>query len=130
SACIEVGAGLSFLIVPSVSLTLLLGLSVAVPEVLLVGRITGAALLAIGVASWIGRGDIQGRAQTASISGLRLYDVAAAVLLGYAGLALSLAGVLLWPAVGLHSALAVWCLACLWRKPPGGTGADPGNGRP
>jgi hypothetical protein len=41
------------------------------------------------------------------------YDVAAAVILAYAGLSLSFVGVALWPAVVLHAALAVWCVLCL-----------------
>jgi hypothetical protein len=113
TAVIEVGAGLALLIVPSVPLELLLGVSVAVPETLLIGRVTGAALLAIGVASWLARGDRQGHAQLGVLTGVLIYDGAAAALLGYAGLAMSMAGALLWPAVVIHSALAVWCLMCL-----------------
>jgi hypothetical protein len=119
TAVIEVGAGLALLVVPSVPFALLLGVSVAVPEALLVGRVTGAALLAIGVASWLARGDSQGRAQRGVLTGVLIYDGGAAAVLGYAGLATSMAGALLWPAVVLHTALAVWCLACLCVKPPG-----------
>ncbi len=46
-----------------------------------------------------------------------LYDVAAVAVLAYAGFGFGLHGVGLWPAVILHSAMAVWCSACLWRRP-------------
>jgi hypothetical protein len=124
TAFIEVGTGLALLVVPSVPLALLLGVSVAVPEALLVGRVAGAALLALGVASWLGRDDRQGRAQLGLLTGLLIYDGVAAALLGYAGLGMSMAGTLLWPAVVLHTALAAWCLVCLCVKPPARWGTD------
>ena len=46
-----------------------------------------------------------------------IYDVAAAAILTYAALFMGLAGIALWPAVALHGALGVWCVACLWDKP-------------
>ena len=117
TAFTEVGTGLALLVVPSVPLALLLGVSATVPEALLIGRVTGAALLAIGVASWLARGDRQGPAQLGVLTGVLIYDGAAAALLAYAGLVLSMAGALLWPAVVIHTALAVWCLACLRSGP-------------
>ena len=44
------------------------------------------------------------------VMGALIYDLAAAALLACAGLFANLAGVLLWPAVALHAALAVWCV--------------------
>jgi hypothetical protein len=116
TALLEVGAGLALLTVPSDALTLLLGVSVTAPEGLVIGRVTGSALLAIGVSSWLARGDRRGGAQRGVLVGVLIYDGAAAALLAYAGLVLSLTGVLLWPAVALHTALAAWCLACLCSK--------------
>lgn len=43
------------------------------------------------------------------------YNLAAAALLAYAGIQLSMAGAGLWPAVLLHAALAVWSVL-LFRK--------------
>jgi hypothetical protein len=40
------------------------------------------------------------------------YNLAAAILLTHAGIGLSLAGILLWPAVILHVILAAWCMVC------------------
>jgi hypothetical protein len=116
TAFVEVGAGLVLLFLPAVALDLLLGVSQPSVETLFVGRITGAALLALGVISWLGRGDKRSPAQRGVLVGVLIYDAAAAVLLAYAGLELSMAGVALWPAVLLHTALAGWCVACLWRQ--------------
>ena len=88
------------------------------PETTCCARIAGAALLATGVACWIGRSDTQSSAQVGLLIGVLIYDVAAAVILAYTGLYLSLAGIALWPAVVLHAVLAVWCVVCLTVKRP------------
>jgi hypothetical protein len=116
-AFLEGGTGLLLLVLPSVPLVLLLGVDQAGPETILVGRVTGAALLAIAVACWLGRRDRLGPAQLGLLAGALVYGTGAAVLLAYAGLALGLAGVALWPAVVLHAALALWCGACLRAGP-------------
>src|SRR5262245_305455 len=86
----EVGTGLLLLFLPSVLFALLLGASPAAPEALFLGRITGAALLAIGIACWLARSDKHGPAQLRLLIGVLIYDVATAVLLAYAGLVWSM----------------------------------------
>jgi hypothetical protein len=113
----EGGTGLLLLALPSLPLVLLLGVDQASPEAILVARITGAALLAIGVACWLGRRDRPGPAQLGLIAGALVYGTAAAALLAYAGLVLRLAGIALWPAVVLHAAMGVWCIACMRAGP-------------
>jgi hypothetical protein len=112
TAFVEVGAGLSLLVAPSVCLALLLGVSATTPEGVLVCRVLGAALLALGVTSWLARGDKRCPAQLGLLTGLLIYNGAAAGLLGYAGAVVGLRGMVLWPAVVLHTALAVWCVLC------------------
>jgi hypothetical protein len=114
TALVEVGTGLFLLFLPSLPLALLLGVSLAAPEAVFIARVAGAALLALGVACSLARSDRHGPAQRGVLTGVLTYDVAAAALLAYAGLVLNMAGIALWPAVVLHTALAVWCLACLW----------------
>jgi hypothetical protein len=55
----------------------------------------------------------QGPAQFGLLIGILIYDAGAAMLLAYAGVALGMTGILLWPAVGLHGALGLWCLLSL-----------------
>jgi hypothetical protein len=110
TALFEAVTGLFLLILPAVPLTLLLGSGEAAPETLLVGRVAGAALCTIGLASWSAREERRTPAQLGLLTGILFYDVAAAVLLGYAAVALNLAGPALWPAVVLHAALAAWCV--------------------
>ncbi len=115
----EASVGLALLVRPSLPLTLLLGVSELPPEGLLVARLAGAALLALGVASWLARSAAENSARRGLLVGLLIYDAIAAVLLGYAGLILSLVGIALWPAVVLHALLAIWCGLCLLVKSHG-----------
>lgn len=105
------------LVSPSVPLALLLGVDRAATEVVVLARVAGAALLALGVACWLGRNDRVGPAQKGLLLGMLLYDLAAAGILASSGWFLGLAGIVLWPAVGIHMALAVWCVACIRDKP-------------
>ena len=117
TAVAEGGTGLLLLVLPSVPLALLLGVEQPSPEAFVIARVAGAALLAIGVACWLARNDKRTSALLGLLIGVLIYDVAAAALLAYAGLVLSLAGIALWPAVVLHLALAVWCGVCLFVRP-------------
>jgi hypothetical protein len=62
-------------------------------EVLLIGRITGAALLTIAIIAWCARSENHGKTRFGLLTGLLFYDGAAAALLAYAGSTLSMAGV-------------------------------------
>jgi len=117
TAGIEAATGLALLVLPSLVVSLLLGTSLDAPAALVVARVGGAALLAIGVACWLARNDQQSRAATGLVAALLLYNIAAVAVLIYAGTGLSLSGIGLWPAVVLHAALAIWCVACLRLKP-------------
>jgi hypothetical protein len=113
----EGGIGLLLLVWPPVPMTVLLGVDHPSPEGACAARIAGAALLALAVACWLGRNDHDRPAQQGLLLGVLLYDLAAAGILAYAGWFLGLAGIALWPAVGLHVALAVWCVVSFRIKP-------------
>jgi hypothetical protein len=113
TAVIEMGAGLALLALPSPAVTLLLGSSPDTPAAVTVGRVTGAALLALGIACWLARHDGQSRAATGLVAAMVLYNIATVAILASAGIGSGPAGIALWPADVLHAAMAVWCIACL-----------------
>jgi hypothetical protein len=115
TALVETGTGLLLLVWPALVFALLLGLLQAAPEALLIGRVAGAAVISIGVASWPARHGARTPALLGVLAGLLTYNVLAAFLLALAGAGLKMAGILLWPAVVYHAALAAWCGACLPR---------------
>ena len=113
TAVVEIATGLALLGLPAVVLASLLGIQAAVEETLVVSRIAGAALLAIGVTSALARDDAHTPAQRGVLVGILTYDVLVALLLVYGGLAVQMAGPALWPAVVLHTLLTIWCILCL-----------------
>ena len=108
----EAATGLALLIVPSLVGRLLLGEELT-GVAALVGRVAGIALFALGIACWLARDDTQSRAAWGLVVTMLFYDVAVAVMLAFAGTALGLRGVMLWPAVIVHTVLGAWCVACL-----------------
>ena len=117
TAAAETATGLALLGLPSLVVSLLFGGSLDTPAALVLARITGAALISIGVACWLARNDPQSRAAAGLVAGVLFYNAAAAVVLAHAGLGLGLSGIALWPVAVWHAALAIWCIACLRPKP-------------
>jgi hypothetical protein len=113
TALAETGVGLTLLLSPPLVARLLLGVSLDAPAALIVGRIAGAALLSLGSACWLARDDGPSRARRGLVAAVLLYNSIAVAVLAIAGAGARLVGVLTWPAVALHAALAVWCIASL-----------------
>jgi hypothetical protein len=91
AAVAEAATGTALLIVPSPVGRLLFGAKltdVAVP----VARVTGIALIALGVACWPGP----------PLVGMLTYSAVITLYLAYVGFAGGSTGILLWPAVALH----------------------------
>jgi hypothetical protein len=109
TALIEAGTGLLLVTVPALVIALLLGVRPPSPEALIVGRVGGAGLLAIGVACWFAHDDRDSRSQYGLQWAMLVYNVGACAVLAFAGSMLSMTGVALWPAVGLHAVMAIWC---------------------
>jgi hypothetical protein len=116
TALIEAATGLGLIAVPSVVVRLLLGSPLGTPAAVMLGRVAGAALLALGVACWLARDDTQSRATRGLVVAMLIYNIAATAVLAFAGTGLGLHGVALWPVVVLHAALGAWCGACLRRS--------------
>jgi uncharacterized membrane protein YdjX (TVP38/TMEM64 family) len=112
TAIIESATGLALIAVPAIVVRLLLGAEISGASIPL-GRVAGAALLALGVACWLARDDTQSRAARGLVVAMLIYNIVATAVLAFAGIGLGLHGVVLWPAVVLHAAMGVWCITTL-----------------
>jgi hypothetical protein len=131
TAALEAGTGIALAAAPSSVVLVLLGSPLDSPAGSVVARVLGAALFALGAACWVARDDASGPTAAGLITAMLLYHIAVVSLLGYARIGLGMPGVGLWPGVILHSALAVWCVACLRsarRNASGGTNDRAGRG--
>jgi hypothetical protein len=104
SSATEIGTGIGLIVAPAIVVALLLRGEVS-DLALLVARVLGITLLALGLACWPNRQE-PGSAMPAW-RGMLAYNGLVAVFLGYAGLVLHFAGPLLWPTVVLHGVVAV-----------------------
>jgi hypothetical protein len=116
-AALELGAGLALLCCPSFTVALLIGSELDNSAAVTLGRVAGAALSALGLVCWLAHDDTHSRAARGLVITMLLYNVAVAAILAFAGLGFGLHGIALWPAVVLHTIMAVWCSACLRRSP-------------
>jgi hypothetical protein len=104
AAVAEAATGVALLVVPPLVGRLLLGeelTGIAIP----VARVAGIALIALGVACWPG----------SSLVGMLTYSAAVTLYLAYLGFAGGMNGILLWPAVAIHTILT-FLLARAWLK--------------
>ena len=95
AAVLEIATGLALLIAPAAVAQWLLGES-ATGIAIIVGRVAGIALIALGIACWPGP----------ALLGMLVYSAAVMTYLAWLGFTGS-AGVLLWPAVALHLVLSI-----------------------
>ena len=114
AAVIEAVAGLALLLIPTVAVSALLGAPLDTATGLAVGRIAGAALVALAIACWQARNGERGSSATGVVEAMSFYNFAAAMALVYAGTRLDLRSALLWPAIVLHLVLGAWCVVTLW----------------
>jgi hypothetical protein len=91
AAVSEAATGVALLIVPSLFGQLLFGVELT-GIAMTVARVTGIALIALGVACWPGT----------PLVGMLTYSAAITLYFVYAGFAGSMTGILLWPAIVLH----------------------------
>ena len=113
TAVIETGAGLALLCLPSAAAKLLLGAPLQEPVAFTVARVGGAGLFTLGIACWLARSDTQSSAARGLTTAMVVYNLGVALILGAAGLRFQPVGVILWPAVVLHTAMTAWCIMTL-----------------
>jgi len=103
AAVTEAVTGLALLVDPALVVQLLLGMEAAGVGAL-VGRCFGIALIALALACWPGRQPATSGSPAARA--MLTYNLLVALYLAYLG-ALHAGGLLLWPAVALHAAVAL-----------------------
>jgi hypothetical protein len=109
AAVAEAATGAALVVVPSLVVQLLFGADIAGASVVM-SRITGIALIALGVGCWPG---------STALCGMLTYSALATLYLAYIGFSGKWVGKLLWPAVVFHAVLTL-LLARAWfqlRKP-------------
>jgi hypothetical protein len=116
TAVLECLTALALLVFPSALVRLLLGQPLDTALGILVARLAGAALLALGMACWWAANDPGSSAASGLVRSMLLYDAAAIVLLVYALVVAKLSGIALWPAIFVHTALAAWCIHGIQHK--------------
>jgi hypothetical protein len=103
TAVAETATGVALMIVPSLVGRLLLGAELGGVSVV-VARVAGIALIALGIACWPGR---------TALCGMLTYNALGTVYFAWLALGGKWAGPLLWPAVVLHAILTT-LLARAW----------------
>jgi hypothetical protein len=127
TALAETATGVMLLVSPTLVVGFLLGATLDAPAALVVARMAGAALLSLGCACWLVSNDGPNGAVRGLVAAMLLYNGVAVAVLANAGAGATLVGVLTWPAVALHAALAVWCIACLRSEPVNAAGRARSN---
>jgi len=117
TAVIEVGAGVALLGFPSATVGLLLGPPLHAPPPATLVRSCGAVLLALGFACWLASRDTGKPSARRMVAVMTAYNLSAAAVLGMVGMRAPSVGILLWPAVVLHAATALWCAVRLFKVP-------------
>ncbi|QEL22044.1 hypothetical protein FQV39_05280 [Bosea sp. F3-2] len=112
TGALEAATGLGLLLAPSVVVELLLGAALGTPAGTTLGRVTGIALLALGVACWLARDEASPEAK-GLVTALLLYNVGVVAVLVVAWAGLRPVGLAFWPAVLAHAGLTGWCVVCL-----------------
>jgi hypothetical protein len=114
TALVEAATGVALIVVPSEVALLLVGAPLETPPALLVGRVAGVALVALGIACWQARSSESAGGRVALVAPMLLYNVAITALLAHAW-SEERYGPGLWFAVVLHAVLAIWSAEVLRR---------------
>lgn len=96
----EAGTGLILLVYPPIVVRLLFAAEIAGAGVVM-SRIAGISLIALGIACWPGRG------AKWTLRGMLTYSILVTLYLIYLGVGGQRTGKLFWPAVAVHAVLTI-----------------------
>src|SRR4030095_13173268 len=96
AAAIEAVTGLSLLLIPSVTVSMLLGAPLDTSTGLVAARIAGAALVALAIACWQARNGERGSPATGVVEAMLFYNLAATAVLVYGCILLELYHTFMW----------------------------------
>jgi hypothetical protein len=113
TAVLEAATGLGMLVLPSLVSSLILGSSLDTVVSLVVARVAGVALLALGVTCWLARHDEGARAARGLVGAMALYNAGVLAILVHGALVWGASGIALWPIVVVHAAMGFWCIFSL-----------------
>src|SRR5262245_20733449 len=97
--------GLPFFVSPRISTSLLLGAELDA-VVLMIGRVSGVALLSLGIACWGARADSGGAARMGTLQAISLYNAGAGLLLVMFAATGGARGPVVWTVGVLHLGFA------------------------
>ena len=107
AAVSEAATGLVLLLYPSIVVSLLFGSELTGAGIVM-SRLAGISLIALGIACW------PGNMAYRALYGMVTFSTLAMLYLAYVGL-IGVVGILLWPAVAVHGGLSI-LLVRAWRK--------------
>jgi hypothetical protein len=108
AAVSEGATGLVLLVYPTIAVSLLFGAEITGTGIVL-SRIAGISLFALGIACW--PGNMAHRA----LYGMLTYSTFAMLYLGCVGV-IGGRGILLWPAVAVHAGLSILLVRAWWKQ--------------
>jgi len=112
---LECPAGLALIVMPGYAISFLLGVAPRQEEIV-VGRVAGVALVALGVACWRARLDAGGPALVGTLSAITLYNAGAGLILAGAVTAGKTGGLVLLSAAVVHLGLALTFAYSIFRS--------------
>ncbi len=105
----EISTGLLLFAWPPMVVRLLFGAEISGVGVIM-SRISGVALISLGVSCWPGSSAFQ------PLNGMLTYSTLAMFYLGYIGIRSEMAGLFLWPAVVVHGILGVFLFRARFKE--------------
>jgi hypothetical protein len=114
TAVFEGMVGFALFVLPGLTTSTFLNITLDVPIAAFFARLAGGAILSLAICCWKARNFNNEGASIGIVTAMFFYNFAAAAVLVYGGMRLGLQSPLIWPAIVLHAALGVWCATLVW----------------